>query len=39
MSVRIDYKEFGADGIRGFREVEVYLRKSGLNPILRELKK
>lgn len=37
MSVRIDYKEFGADGIRGFREVEVYLRKSGLNPILREL--
>lgn len=37
MSVRIDYKRIGAEAVRGLREVEVYLSKSGPDPILREL--
>lgn len=37
MSVRINYREFGAEGLKGFREVEVYLRKTGMDEKLREL--
>lgn len=37
MSVRIDYKKIGTEAVRGLREVEVYLSKSGLDPMLREL--
>lgn len=39
MSVRFDYKENAKEGIKGLREMEVYLHHSNLEPSLRELVK
>lgn len=35
--MRLDYRKIGNEGVRGLREVEIYLSKCGLDHSLREL--